>query len=87
MRGGGGMQACMQSTRGPCLMHGEHLINSSYYCYHHYCYWLGEMKLDQVMGQQNSGFKNITEGVPCWPSGWDSGLSLLWPGFIPWLGN
>ena len=38
------------------------------------------------MGQQNGGFK-ITWRVPCWPSGWDSGLSLPWPGFNLWLGN
>ena len=39
------------------------------------------------MGQQNGGFKKITWGVLCWPSGGDSEISLSRPGFNPWLGN
>lgn len=47
--------------QGPCLMHGEHSINPSYYPLHHYYYRLGKMKWDQAMGQHNISFKNITE--------------------------
>ena len=29
----------------------------------------------------------MPKGVPSWPSGLDSRLSLPWPGFNPWSGN
>ena len=29
----------------------------------------------------------LQQGVPWWPSSYDSGLSLSWPGFNPWVGN
>ena len=29
----------------------------------------------------------LQQGVPWWPSSYDSRLSLSWPGFNPWLGN
>ena len=29
----------------------------------------------------------LQQGVPWWPSSYDSGLSLSWTGFTPWLGN
>ena len=29
----------------------------------------------------------LQQGVHWWPSSYDSGLSLSWPGFNPWLGN
>ena len=40
-------------------------------------------------GQEGHGglHKGGGSGFPWWPSGKDSGLSLPWPGFNPWLGN
>ena len=29
----------------------------------------------------------LQQGVPWWPSSYDSGLSLSWPGFNPWWGT
>lgn len=34
-----------------------------------------------------NALETLTQGVPWWPSAWDSGFSLQWPGFNPWLGN
>lgn len=81
----GGWWVCVQGTQA-MPGHSEHFINSSYYYYHHCNYWRGGKSGWNVMGQQNGGFKKITWSS-CWPSGWDSGLSLPWPGFSLWLGT
>lgn len=54
------MQGWVQSPSGvgtKLFMSGEHLVNSRHHDYH----WLGQMQLNLVTGQFNSGALNMME--------------------------
>ena len=44
-------------------------------------------KVTSVLKQYDRNKTHSDLGIPWWPSGQDSWLSLPWPGFSPWSGN
>lgn len=50
---------CVCKPLGPHLKYSEHSIKSNSDDHHHHYYWLD--KIEAVMAQPNSAFKNITE--------------------------